>query len=83
MKTYNERLNLIAEEMAKAEFNRLYPKIDWEFLHINERDTRSSIYLPLAAIALKHMALMWEEGYRNWDGKHDIQSLGLIEPQTT
>lgn len=91
MKTYNERLNEIAEEMAKAKT----PKIYEMKLSQSQRDSLIASYLPLARIAMKHMAKTYEGGYlKALDYainardipptiKEQLQSLGLIEPQTT
>lgn len=76
MKTYNERLNEIAEEFVRVRYAECVC-LDPVYL-----GKLIMMHKPLAAIAIKHMAEMYEEGYRNWDGKHDINSLGL-QPQKT
>jgi hypothetical protein len=82
MKTYNERLNEIAEEMAK--YDRPY---SWKNLDEYLKFSVINKHKPLARIALKHMAEEWKNGYKQeYLGytveKHLIDN-GLIEPQTT
>lgn len=92
MKTYNERLNLIAEEMAKD-----YRQNMWDRFTQTQKDALIVGYLPQARIALKHSAEEWKLGYlyANSDDlteraggfkiaiNEHLTSLGLIEPQTT
>ena len=97
MKTYNERLNEIAEEFAIAEWDAMQPSEDkqWNSGYLEEEDKERLIsgYMVSARIALKHMAEEYENGYKSAynDGdnanynycQQELQSLGLIEPQTT
>jgi hypothetical protein len=84
-KTYEERLNDIAEEMAKS---KIPEKATWVLqLTYSERDALTNIYKPLAAIALKHMAEAYTEGCSTiLLDKDEIQRnlflMGLT-PQTT
>lgn len=83
MKTYEERINLIAEEMAIAD-------IGYGDLPESIRSKYINNFKPLASIALKHMAEEFRRGYDyKYDGS-DYEDLeerlianGLIEPQTT
>ena len=88
MKTYNERLNEIAEEFAIAEWDAMQPSEDkqWNSGYLEEEDKERLIsgYMVSARIALKHMAEAYCMGFV--DGirqESNIESLGLIEPQTT
>lgn len=91
-KTYKERLNLIAEEMAKANAERL--GIIWNNLPPAYQVIHIERHKPLAAIALKHMAEEWKDGYSegytdNLEGHSNINisteqhliNRGLIQPQ--
>ena len=98
MKTYNERLNEIAEEFAIAEWDAMQPSEDkqWNSGYLEEEDKERLIsgYMVSARIALKHMAEEFKAGH--FKGAMDmanptqrmtpleevLQSLGLIEPQT-
>lgn len=99
MKSYQERRLALAEEFARAEWRRIMAneKFDWDRNYLTDSDKRQRIdnMLPQARIALKHMAEEWRDGYFKgaMDMASDIrpdktlstqlQSLGLIEPQTT
>lgn len=95
--TYEQRLNEIAEEMAKATWDKLGESIKkpdaWNS-YLNEADRLEYIsnYKVCAAIALKHMADAFLKGYEsgvydaNGEDKplplsEQLQSLGLIQPQ--
>lgn len=94
MKTYQERQLALAEELARAEWRRVMAneKFDWDRKYLTDSDKKQRIdnMLPLAAIAIKHMA---EEFRRGYDYKYegsDYEDLeerlitnGLKEPQTT
>ena len=63
-KTYEQRLAEIATEMAKAEYEKLMTSVDvWGKCSAEFRRIKTDSYKPLAAIALKHMAEEWENGY--------------------
>ncbi len=87
MKTYEERINLIAEEMAKDTWLDLFGTNDFEKF---SNDEMIQAHTPYARIALKHMAEEFRRGYDyKYDGS-DYEDLeerlianGLIEPQTT
>ncbi len=105
MKTYNERLNEIAEELMECSYN-LVAKEDGnnhtyaEFKQVKGgeyMEAKTFLILPLAAIALKHMAEEWKLGYlyahsddlteraggfKIATNEH-LTKIGLIEPQTT
>lgn len=82
MKTYNERLLAIAEEMATTYHGETWLKVSNE-----QRKEWVSDWLSYAAIALKHMAEAYAEGCGTiLLDKDEIQrNLFLIgyEPQTT
>lgn len=98
-KTYEQRLAEMAEEMFNVQFavlakeNESTESFDtWKKAHNDEyTEALDSMYLPLAAIALKHMAEMYDKGYEAafYDGdaahkeqcNYNLQSLGLIQPQ--
>lgn len=90
MKTYNERLNLIAEEMAKAyhaETRYLigFNNCEWDTLLDWRQSQLIKQQIPYAAIALKHMAEAYAEGHEQGTAYPHIDinltSLGLIPPQ--
>ena len=94
--TYEQRIAEIATEMAKATWDKLgedIKKPDAWNSYLNETDRQEYIsnYKVCAAIALKHMAEMYDKGYEAafYDGdaahkeqcNYNLQSLGLIQPQ--
>lgn len=93
--TYNERLNEIAEELSEALYTAAMGKNDPPYKDFKEdkpdehKEAFDALVLPLAAIALKHMAEEFRRGYDyKYDGS-DYEDLeerlitnGLIEPQT-
>ena len=95
MKTYNERLNEIAEEMAKAFYELKDVSIEYQKGLIP--DVIINKFKSSARIALKHMAEEWKLGYLYAHSddlteraggfkiavNEHLISLGLIEPQTT
>lgn len=92
MKTYEERLNDLAAEFARAEWRMINPNIRfaWDTDYLSKQDKKQRIdnMLPLARIALKHMAEAYTEGCETiLLDKDEIQRnlfiTGLIEPQTT
>ena len=82
MKTYEERINLIAEEMAKDTWLDLFGTNDFEKF---SNDEMIQAHTPYARIALKHMAEAYAEGHEQGTVYPHIdinlQSLGL-QPQT-
>lgn len=75
-KTYEQRLAEIAEEFAMTRLHE-GALIDMGLFKVLVEQHK-----PLAAIALKHMAECYREGYI--DGianEYNIQSTGLIQPQ--
>jgi len=84
-------LNDLAEEFARAEWRRVMAneKFDWDRKYLTDSDKNQRIdnMLPLAAIAIKHMAEEFQNGYTA-GAFHEPQidlllKTGLIEPQTT
>lgn len=78
--TYNERLNDLATEMTKEHCQ------DFDTLNARKQIGWRNIYLPLARIALKHMAEAYaagnEQGTLFPNSDIDLVEIGLIEPQT-
>lgn len=87
-KTYDTRLMELSTQMAKESWDEVQPMVNckWDTDFLNEADKEQLRYdcLPLARIALKHMATMYIIGFTDGIRKEsNIELMGLIEPQTT
>lgn len=84
-KTYEQRLNEIAEEMARFDYEEQFQNskvFTWDKCTHSIKQERIANKISAAAIALKHMAEMYYIGFT--DGirqESNIDSLGLIQPQ--
>lgn len=103
--TYNERVRLIAEEMAKVDFNNTYKTyVKYTTTHADSNSWSAGFYrqqwpilvqryMPFAQIAVRHMAVKYDEGFQfgidcDIDAKEDISlyqkliEYGLIPDKT-
>jgi len=74
MRTYNERLNDLATEFAKASFED--DNAGWDNRSEKFKKSASIAYIPCARIAMKHMAEAYKSGYKiGWSKRDNQQEL--------